>query len=113
MSILSSGKDKILGMFLRQRLNDLLQEVGSVESFAIDTSTHTLAIDLALDDEPSSIHIDVRSYKILEEGGEKYLLLGETSVSKKWMETLVRRHIVGKRFALPAEYADIVERLLG
>ncbi len=113
MNFLSAGKDKILGLFLRQRLNDLLQEVGVVETLAIDTSAHTLTADIRLEDEPAVVHVDVRSYKIVVEGGNRYLLLGETSVSKRWMEVLVRRHLVGKRIALPEEYADLVERLLG
>ncbi len=113
MSILSAGKDRILGLFLRQRLNDLLQEVGAVESLAIDTSAHTLTIDIRLEDEPDLVHVDVRGYKVVADGAGRHLLLGETSVSKRWMEILVRRHLVGKRLALPEEYADLVERLLG
>lgn len=113
MSILSAGKDKILALFLRQRLNDLLQEVGSVASLAIDTESRTLKIELLLEDEATPVVIDVRSYRIVVEDGKSYLLIGETSVSKAWMQTLVRRYVTGKRFALPGEYADLVERLLG
>ncbi len=113
MSILSAGKDKILGLFLRQRLNELLQEVGAVESLAIDTEAHTLAIALHLEGETSTVEIAARSYRIIVEGDRRFLVVGETSVTKPWMETLVRRYVVGKRIALPEEYGDLVERLLG
>ena len=113
MSILSTGKDKILGLFLRQRLNELLQEIGAVESLAIDTEAHTLAVAISLEGETSIVDIAVRSYKIIVEGERRFLVIGETSVTKPWMETLVRRYLLGKRIALPSEYGDLVERLLG
>ncbi len=113
MSILSAGKDKMIGLFLRQRLNDLLQEVGSVEALAIDTENKTLKVELQLEGEPTPVTLDVRSYRIIVEQGKSFLQIGETAVSREWMQTLVRRFLVGKRIALPEEYSDLVERLLG
>lgn len=103
----------MLALFLRQRLNELLQEVGSVETLLIDTTEHTIQVSLQLEGESDSLRCDVKSYKILAEGEKRYLLLGETTASKQWIEILVRKFLVGKRINLPAEYGELVERLLG
>ena len=107
------GKDKILSLFLRQRINDLLQEMGSVESLSINTTDHTLHAAIQLEDEPALVELEIRGYKILTEGEQRFLQLGETTVSKRWLEIVIGRFLVGKRIALPSEYADLVERLLG
>jgi hypothetical protein len=113
MSILSAGKDKMLALFLRQRLNDVLQDAGTVESLSIDTQERVIHLALRLEGEADPVTCDVRGYNILSAGEARYLQIGETTVSKGWLDVLVRRFLVGKRFRLPGEYGDLVKRLLG
>jgi hypothetical protein len=113
MGILKQGKDRVLSLFLRQRLNDLLGGAGSAEAFSVNTADHTIAIRLQLAGEREPLDLLIKEYRIQRLGERHVLTFEEIGTSREWVNVLLKRFLTVKRFDIPDEYGDLAENLLG
>ena len=103
----------MLSLFLRQRLRELLADVGDVRSLAIDSAARTISASIELEGEASPLDVLLRGYGFEREGEQVYLVFSGVEASRPWVSTAVKKFLKRPRVRIPDEYADIAERLLG
>ncbi len=113
MGIFQQGRDKVLSLFLRQRLNDLLGDVGSAEALAVNSADHKIAVRLRLVGETEPFDVLITRYRIDQVDGKHVFSFEEIGTSRQWANVLLKKYLTVRRFDIPEEYGDLAERLLG
>ena len=103
----------MLSLFLRQRLRELLGDIGEVRSLVIDSSAHDVQMSIVLEGEAEPVRIHVTRYALTRDGKTLVLTFDEVETSRVWVNRALHRFLPNPRFEIPDEYADIAERLLG
>ena len=113
MGIFQQGKDKMLSLFLRQRINDLLGEVGTAEALSVNSADKKIAIRLQLAGEDHPLDVLISDYRIEQMDGHHVFKFKEIGTSREWVNLMLRKFLTVKRFDIPREYGDLAEKLLG
>jgi len=111
-NIAKDVKDVALSKGAKEAVNPQIADFGKVEELQIDTDGKSLKLEVVLDGELAPLHVDIGRYELVREGEGCYILLKEIRTSRQWIDTLAARHIEGRRFEIPQEYAGIVEMLV-
>ena len=112
MSLVQQGKDKILSLFLRARIAELVKDFGSVVAFSIDTAQRSISLDLQLKGETQNLEVRISDYAIERKGDRRVFKCKEIVASSEWVDIILKRLVKAKPIEIPEEYAELAERLL-
>ncbi len=105
-------KDMALSKGAKIAINKQIEAFGEVRSLTLDTKNKSIELDVMLEGELETLHVNVGKYEITGEQGSKKLSVSQISTSRKWINTLAAKYLEGKSFDLPDEYAKTIEALI-
>lgn len=109
---LKQGKDLALSRGLRLLVDKVLEPYGKTTGFRLDTRQKKLELTVQLKGETQPLQIMVCRYRIVSEGGARFVQADEIVTSREWLNTFLDRYGCGKRIEIPEQYAWIAEKLV-
>jgi len=98
----SATKDRITCMAAKAFLEAHLKNYGEIESLTIDSQERRLEVVGQLRGELSPVRITINRYVLEQKGGAVWLTVRESSASRPWLAAVMRDHLEGRTFELPA-----------
>ncbi|HVR35160.1 MAG TPA: hypothetical protein VMS21_04845 [Methylomirabilota bacterium] len=105
MGLFSSLKDRVVEPLARRKINEQLDGIGELTRFELDSSRHSLTVELLLKGESTPIMVRVLNYELSTEEGRTFIRVGSVEASREWLTVAARRFLSGKRFPVPAAVA--------
>lgn len=111
--ILTFGKDRAFSFLILTFINEKIKEYGEAKEIRLDSKNKSIYIQLYLKGENENIFICVRGYKIICSGKTNFFYFREISVSKLWIDKLVKNIIIpkyalGNKVLIPKKYEKII-----
>lgn len=105
-------KDKIVSKGAEKFLNSMLEGIGTITNFLIDSKNKSIEISINLTGEDRPVKIVVEEYEIKEERDGEYLIIHKLTASRAWMNMAFEKYFKGKGLAIPDEYDFIIRKAL-
>jgi hypothetical protein len=112
MGLLHKGKDKVLSLLLKDKLEDLIKEFGEVKALSVNTDDKVIAARIALKGESKPYEVLLSNYKFRRDDGKFYFMFEELGTSREWVNVLLGKYLKSKQFEVPSKYAGVAEKLL-
>lgn len=97
----NAAKDLFTSKAARTYANNVIARYGRVEELEIDSRNRKLRVVAMLEGEVDAVTLDVDSYQVHTEGTKKFISIESCRCSRRWVETLLKDKVVGRRFELP------------
>jgi len=104
-------KDKALSQGITPLIREKIAPYGTLRDFCLDTQNKRVTLSVELDGESEPLHLEIREYKVYEEGGGSWLLVEEIHCSKPWLAKLLQRYVAGRSFAIEEKVAKALRLL--
>ncbi len=105
------GKDLGVSKALVKLAQQYLGPFGEIADLRLDSKNSEIRLQILLRGENVPVEIEVKDYRIIEEGGDHFIAAENIRVSREWMDVLAREHLQGRRFRIPDKYSKILEKL--
>ena len=106
--VLSQGKDWGAGVLARTQLNKRLEPYGTMVRLQIDSTRKTVELELMLKGEVQPIILTVQEYAIEDDPEGLRIVIKRVSSSREWITVAAQNFVVGRKFAVPKEYAQML-----
>jgi len=105
--------DTMKSTAIRQGLNMFLKSgYGEVTALEFDSKARSLRLQLLLHGEDSPIDVEIGQFEAEVDGEDLAVVLTDVTVSRAWMQELVRSRVEGRRFPVPAAFAGMAKLVL-
>lgn len=104
-NIARQGKDRAVSRALEALGQRYAEKFGKIVELKLDSANKEIHLDILLKGESDPVTIHVKRYDILSEGGRHFIVAGDITVSREWMEALAREYVSGRRFEIPDTYS--------
>jgi hypothetical protein len=98
----SAAKDMMASKAAKAFANNWIARYGSVDELSIDSKRQRVDVVVRLNGETSPIGVTIEHYKIEQERGKSYLTVLDSSSTRPWLQAVMRDHLHGRRFEVPA-----------
>jgi hypothetical protein len=98
----SAAKDLMTSKAAKSYANNLIASYGQVDELNIDSKRCRIDLVVRLNGEVSPIGVTVERYSIESQGGKKFIVVHDSSATRPWLQAVMRDHLHGRRFELPA-----------
>ena len=105
---MDAGKNRVLERYLQGELG----EAGTVSNLALDSRAKTLAFDLALKGEATSLRIEILRYAVERNERSTWLVVHEANTSREWANILAKKFLPLPPSKVPDWAAAAVQLLL-
>jgi hypothetical protein len=112
MGLFHKGKDKVISLFVKGKLDDLIKDFGEVKALSINTDDKVIAARISLKGESKPYEVLLSNYRFRRDGGKYYFMFDELGTSREWINILLGKILKAKQFEVPARYAEIAEKLM-
>jgi hypothetical protein len=75
--------------------NTMLKLYGNMTKLEIDSKNKTIFLELELKGELQPIQVKLSNYKLVQNGNETFIELGEINCSREWMNVLLAEQLNG------------------
>ena len=108
------GKMKDMGMAkgVQIGLNQMIKEFGKITKLNLDSSKNSINMDILLEGENESINLTINKIEVIQYGNTPNLRISEISVSKSWMNIIVKKYLDGRVLPIPPEYQSQVSQFI-
>lgn len=83
-------------------VNDHIKRYGRVDELRIDSKRRRIDVSCTLNGEVNAIGVTIEKYRIEHDGGKTFIEVLDSSATRPWMQTAMRDHLHGRKFAVPA-----------
>lgn len=109
----SKTKDRVVSTAAKKLIQPRITPFGTMSSFAIDSVTKTITLELLLKGETTPVSVTLANYELTTDSrGRPWLQVQEATASREWIETILKEYLVGKPFALPPKAAPLLKMLV-
>ena len=108
-SIFSEVKDRSLCVAIQTAINHKIKDFGEILEFNLDSKNKTMTLEIMLDGEKDSLHVEINSYELMEEKGKHYLVVNDIVTSRIWINTISSQYLNKQKFEIPDEYAKMLK----
>ncbi len=98
---LSAVKDRAIEACAKAWVNREIEKFGSVTDLRLDSRQRTLAAQLALNGETSTIDVHAGSYDLIRENGMTFISFRDFRSSREWIGNVLNQYVAGRKFRLP------------
>lgn len=98
----SAAKDLMTSKAAKAYANNLIARYGSVDELAIDSKRNRIEVVVRLNGEVSPIGVTIEKYQLAHEDGKVFVEVLDSSCTRPWLQTVMRDHLHGRRFAVPS-----------
>ncbi len=112
MGIFHKGKDKVISLLLKGKLEDLIKDFGEVKTLSVNTDDKIIAARIALKGESKPCDVLLSNYRFIRNDGKYYFMFDDLGTSREWVNVLLGKVLKAKQFEVPAAYAEIAEKLM-
>ena len=112
MSLLHRGKDKVISLLLKGKLDDLIKDFGQVKALSVNTEDKVIAARIVLKGESKPYEVLLSNYRFRRDDGKYYFMFDDLGTSREWINVLLGKILKAKKFEVPAAYAEIAEKLM-
>jgi hypothetical protein len=112
MGLFHKGKDKVISLLLKGKLDDLIKDFGEVKALSVNTDDKVIAARIALKGESKPFEILLSKYRFRKVDGRYYFMFEELGTSREWVNVLLGKILKAKQFEVPAQYGEIAEKLM-
>jgi ribose 1,5-bisphosphokinase PhnN len=112
MGLLHKGKDKVISLVLKGKLDDLIKDFGEVKALTVNTKEKVIAARIALKGESAPYEVLLRNYRFRRDNGKYYFMFDDLGTSREWVNVVLSKVLKAKQFEVPSQYAEIAEKLM-
>ncbi len=112
MGLFHKGKDKVISLLLKGKLEDLIKDFGEVKTLSVNTDDKVIAARIALKGESKPYDVLLSNYRFRRDDGKYYFMFDDLGTSREWVNILLGKILKAKQFEVPAMYAEIAEKLM-
>ncbi|MSU48206.1 MAG: hypothetical protein EXS37_03795 [Opitutus sp.] len=98
----NTAKDRMTSAAAKAYLESRMKDYGRIEELTIDSSRQRIELEIQLDGEVAPISITIARYHVEQKDGQAFVEVLESSASRPWLEAVMRDHLHGRKFPLPA-----------
>mgnify|MGYP000030094201 FL=1 len=78
-------------------------------SVELNAEAGACRVSATLAGEDAPIAVDVKKYRVVSEGSEKFLEVAEIESDRPWLSAMLRDHLAGRRIPVPSIVAAMLE----
>lgn len=93
-------------------LADIFSDYGKLDFLNIDKEKKSIVIDFLPIGEAESISLDILKYEVLWEANKYYFIIKNITCSKLWIDKILKKTCINKKYEIPGIYSMIVTFLL-
>lgn len=112
MNLFHKGKDKVISLLLKGKLDDLIKDFGEVKALSVNTDDKVIAARIALKGESKPYEVLLSNYRFRRDDGKYYFMFDDLGTSREWVNVVLNKVLKAKQFEVPAAYAEIAEKLM-
>ena len=105
-------KDAGLSKAAQVAINNFIKEYGKIVHLNIDSTNKTIDLEILLEGEAQPLAVTIKEYDILQKEGQYFVKIDNIQTSRAWINTLATNYLNGKTFAIPKEYASVIQKIL-
>ena len=98
----SAAKDLMTSKAAKSYANDFIKRYGKVDELAIDSKRHRIDVVCQLHGEVSPIGVTIVKYKVAKKGEKTVLQVLDSTATRPWLQAVMRDHLHGREFEVPA-----------
>lgn len=95
-------KDGAFAAWIKTFVNERFGEYGEVQQCEVDTANNKVVMKALLKGESQLVTAAIERYDVVEDGGERYLVLKRFSASREWLSLVLNKYLGGKRYRVPS-----------
>lgn len=95
-------KDGAFGAWIKNFVNERFGEYGEIQHCEVDTANNRVLMRALLKGETQIVAAAIERYDIVEDDGERYLVLRRFSASREWLTIALNKYLGGKRYRVPS-----------
>ncbi len=112
MGLLHRGKDRVISLLLKRKLDDLIKDFGEVKALSVNTDEKIIAARIVLKGESKPYEVLLSNYRFRKDDGKYYFMFDELGTSREWVNVLLGKILKTKQFEVPAQYAELAEKFM-
>ncbi len=112
MGLFHKGKDRIISLLLKGKLEELIKDFGEVKALSVNTEDKVIAARIILKGESKPLEVLLSNYSFRKDGGKYYFMFDDLGTSREWVNALLGKVLKVRQFEVPAQYAEIAEKLM-
>lgn len=112
MGLLRMGKDKVIAMVLKGKIDELIGDFGQVKTLKVNSDDKVIAARIALKGESKPYEVLLSNYRFRKDDGKYFFMFDEIGTSREWMNVVLGKVLKAKQFEVPARYAELAEKLM-
>ena len=97
----AAAKDMMTSKAAKAYANNFIARYGQVEELSIDSKRGRIETVVRLNGEVSPIGVTIERYRVVDQGGKKFLEVLDSSATRPWLQAVMRDHLHGRRIELP------------
>jgi hypothetical protein len=98
----SAAKDLMTSKAAKAYANNFIARYGRVTELTIDSKRRRIDVTCELNSEASPIGVTIERYQLETRDGKPVLEVIDSSCTRPWLQAVMRDHLHGRKFELPA-----------
>ncbi|MCK5248646.1 MAG: hypothetical protein KAJ98_01685 [Spirochaetaceae bacterium] len=94
-------------------INQSIKEFGQLVELKIDNRGKTVTATIILNGETLPMNLRIDEYEIIRDNSSAGMLIRDASSDKPWLNSIIKKFIIGKALKVPADRIDYLEDFLG
>ncbi len=112
MGLFHKGKDKVISLVLKGKLDEIIRDFGEVKALSVNTNEKVIAARIALKGESTPFEVLLRNYRFRRDNGKYFFMFDDLGTSREWVNVVLSKVLKAKQFEVPSQYAEIAEKLM-
>jgi hypothetical protein len=105
-------KDASISYVVEGALRKQLEQYGQVLDFHLESKQHTATLEMHLRGDDRPVRLIIHEYEIIQNQSGTFVQVKRATVSKEWIDLLLREFLLGRPFLVPEKYAQWAKMLL-
>jgi hypothetical protein len=111
MGAIGSVKDSGASAAIKSWLARELADYGEVLDFKINSRDRSAELNILLKGERDKLTVNVDEYEVVS-ADKDYIVVKRARASREWVNAVLRKFVIGRRQAIPAQYSGMVKLVL-
>ena len=94
-------------------INQSIKEFGQLVELKIDNRSKSVTVSILLNGESLPMKLRIDEYEIIRDNSSAGILIKDASSDKPWLNSIIKKFVIGKALKVPADRIDYLDDLLG